>query len=415
MGASADAGEFERPAGLPRPQSFMSKLRSLDEDQPASQETLQADLDLNDRDSPTAQRMVSEAAAPVSLTGDSSSWAPGQIHVSSAAYIAPSTFLFIFVWYVTGALTNSTSKQALSVAVAEGHVASPPFMSLTLMQHIAASFWGNVSLRVLCLRRWKPLPESAKNVGFLRMVLVYSIGFCMTNGSFGKVNASFVDTVKAGEPIATMILTVLFLSAESVTLPVCLSLLPIVAGVGISSMAEASFNALGFGMAMSSNLCFAARSICAKLLRSELGKTMDNASLFCHVNMYGAMLLLPLVLFFEGNSLLIILQARGPATKLFLLNGCLYYLNNQMNFLVLEKVDAVTHGLINCGRRIANIAFAILWFGIPVSRYNGAGISLAILGAFCYMKAKQMSVAAPQPRKPAPTSPRVVRRFAKAY
>merc|ERR1719198_1154091 len=148
-------------------------------------------------------------------------------------------------------------------------------------------------------------------------------------------------------------------------------------------------------MAMSSNLCFAARSICAKLLRSELGKTMDNASLFCHVNMYGAMLLLPLVLFFEGNSLLIILQARGPATKLFLLNGCLYYLNNQMNFLVLEKVDAVTHGLINCGRRIANIAFAILW----------VGISLAILGAFCYMKAKQMSVAAPQPRKPAPTSP----------
>merc|ERR1712070_1166726 len=69
--------------------------------------------------------------------------------------------------------------------------------------------------------------------GFLRMVLVYSIGFCMTNGSFGKVNASFVDTVKAGEPIATMILTVLFLSAESVTLPVCLSLLPIVAGGGI--------------------------------------------------------------------------------------------------------------------------------------------------------------------------------------
>ena len=60
-----------------------------------------------------------------------------------------------------------------------------------------------------------------------------------------------------------------------------------------------------------------------------------------------------------------------------------------MNFLVLEKVDAVTHGLINCGRRVANIGFAIVWFGIPVTLYNGIGISLALLGAFLYIRAKQ--------------------------
>lgn len=52
----------------------------------------------------------------------------------------------------------------------------------------------------------------------------------------------------------------------------------------------------------------------------------------------------------------------------------------------------MTHGLINCGRRVANIGFAIVWFGIPVTMYNGLGIGLALLGAFLYMKAKQMSV-----------------------
>ena len=36
--------------------------------------------------------------------------------------------------------------------------------------------------------------------------------------------------------------------------------------------------------------------------------------------------------------------------------------------------------------------FAIVWFGIPVTMYNGLGIGLALLGAFLYMKAKQMSV-----------------------
>ena len=66
-----------------------------------------------------------------------------------------------------------------------------------------------------------------------------------------------------------------------------------------------------------------------------------------------------------------------------------------MNFLVLEKVDAVTHGLINCGRRVANICFAIVWFGTAVTMYNGVGITLALSGAYAYMKAKQASTAKP--------------------
>jgi len=182
------------------------------------------------------------------------------------------------------------------------------------------------------------------------------------------------------------------------------SLLPIVAGVGISSMSDTSFNLLGFGMAMGSNVCFSARSICAKLLRSSLGKSMDNANLFVHVNAYGAMMLLPFVLYFEGPLLVNVLMGGGNPAKLFLMNGIFYYLNNQMNFLVLEKVDAVTHGLINCGRRIANIIFAIMWFGIPINLYNGIGISFALFGAFCYMQAKQISsrnkAAAQFPPKP---------------
>lgn len=337
---------------------------------------------------------------PVSLSGDSSSWAPGKSGVigPTLSAFAPSTLVMIFFWYVTGALTNSTSKQSLS------QFSRPPFMSLTLMQHLTASLMGTFLLRVIGIRRYKPLPPEAYSVGFLRMILVYSFGFCLTNGSFGAVNASFVDTVKAGEPIATMILTVLFLDAESVTLPICLSLLPIVGGVSVSSMAEASFNLKGFAMAMGSNLCFSARSICAKLLRSELGRNMDNANLFLHVNLFGSMVLLPFALYLEGMTLVSVLSAMGKPARLFLFNGLLYFCNNQLNFLVLEKVDAVTHGLINCGRRVANIGFAIVWFGIPINMYNGIGITLALFGAFCYMKAKQMSIPARTP--PSVTSQR---------
>ena len=173
---------------------------------------------------------------------------------------------------------------------------------------------------------------------------------------------------------------------------------------------------------------------------------MDNANLFVHVNMYGAMALLPAVLLMEvpttaahplshltphtlhfapctlhliltpglhtphrttytvhltsytsyltsytlqGPALYEQLVDGGPARRLLILNGIVYWLNNQMNFLVLEKVDAVTHGLINCGRRVANIAFAIVWFRVPVTIFNGIGMALALFGTFSYMRAKQ--------------------------
>ena len=168
-------------------------------------------------------------------------------------------------------------------------------------------------------------------------------------------------------------------------------------GVAVSSLSDTSFNLLGFGMAMGSNLCFSARSICAKLLRSSLGKQMDNANLFVWINLYGALLLLPVAIYFEGPLLLQVFKAGGKPMRFFLFNGTVYWLNNQMNFLVLEKVDAVTHGLINCGRRVANIAFAIVWFRVPVTIFNGIGMALALFGTFSYMRAKQ--------RMSAPSSP----------
>jgi len=313
--------------------------------------------------------------------GDSGVWPGAPVH-GAIAFISPMTMVFIAVWYISGAFTNSSSKQTLQNF-------DRNFLSLTLMQHSTAAICGTFVIRVLKMRQYKPLPAELQNWGFYRLVLVYTLGFCLTNGAFGAVNASLVDTVKAGEPIATVVLTLLFLPGEKVTLPIFLSLLPIVAGVAVSSMSDASFQLLGLAMAMGSNLCFSARSICAKLLRSSLGKQMDNANLFVHVNAYGAMALLPAVLLVEGPALYEQLVDGGPARKLLILNGVVYWLNNQMNFLVLEKVDAVTHGLINCGRRVANIAFAIVWFRVPVTIFNGIGMALALFGTFSYMRAKQ--------------------------
>merc|ERR1712070_797394 len=288
--------------------------------------------------------------------------------------------LCVGLWYVAGALTNSTSKQALKAS-------ANPFW-LTFMQHLAAAVCGRIAFRGMQIRPYKPLELSALP-SIASLVTVYSVGFILTNASFGAVNASFVDTVKAGEPIFTVLLSFLLLR-QTTSISVLLSLLPVVVGVSVSSMSEASFNILGFALAMSSNCCFSARSVLSKLALKHptLKGKMDNANLFVHVNVIGAMLLLPLALAFEGFSALLSILADQSALRLFLANGVLYYLNNQMNFVVLEQVDTVTHGLINCGRRVANISFAIVWFSTPVNVFNGIGIFLALLGAFLFAHAK---------------------------
>ena len=349
------------------------------------------------------------ASGVFSGAGDSGVWPGAGPAAGAMAFITPTTIVYILVWYVSGAFTNSTSKQTLSLFKGE----HKPFLSLTLMQHMSAAVCGTFAIRVLKLKQYKSLPSSAMTVGFYRLIFVYTLGFCLTNGSFGKFSASLVDTIKAGEPIATVLLTVMFLPGEKVTPLIFLSLLPIVAGVATSSLSDASFNLLGFCMAMGSNLCFSARSICAKLLRSSLGKQMDNANLFVWINFYGALALFPFAMYVEGPLLLHVLKGGGKPMRFFLANGFCYYLNNQMNFLVLEKVDAVTHGLINCGRRVANICFAIVWFGIAVTLYNGIGITLALSGAYCYMKAKQASSkpAAPSNASTPSSSPYATQRF----
>lgn len=366
-------------------------MPELKEDQVLSGDVMTAGIDdlkrhADSKTSPTTPG-VRRMNSIFNGAGDSGVW-PGSTPLSGAvAFITPTTLVFILVWYVTGALTNSTSKQTLSLFKGD----AKPFLSLTLVQHLAACICGAFAIRVLRIKPWKSMPAEAMNTGFFRLLFVYTAGFCLTNGSFGKVNASFVDTIKAGEPIATVLLTVICLPGETVTPLVFASLLPIVGGVAISSLSDTSFNLMGFGMAMGSNLCFSARSICAKLIRSSLGKQMDNANLFVHVNLYGALALLPVVVYFEGFAVFKLIAQGGEVGRMFLLNGFFYYLNNQMNFLVLEKVDAVTHGLINCGRRVANILFAIVWFKSAVTLFNGVGITMALSGAFLYMKAKQIS------------------------
>jgi hypothetical protein len=124
-------------------------LSKIDETRAASSRALTEGLEAvgAPSDSPDLTR---RSGGLQSLTNDSSSWAPGQRSgvISGVAIFTPSTLIYILVWYVTGALTNSTSKQALQ----QFPKGEAPWMSLTLMQHLCATLAGTVALRVFRFR-----------------------------------------------------------------------------------------------------------------------------------------------------------------------------------------------------------------------------------------------------------------------
>ncbi len=82
--------------------------------------------------------------------------------------------------------------------------------------------------------------------------------------SLGAGAVSFTHIVKASEPAVSAALSALFLR-EALPLPVYLSLLPVIGGVGLASLNELSFSWFAFGTAMVSNVASAMRAILSKV------------------------------------------------------------------------------------------------------------------------------------------------------
>ena len=77
------------------------------------------------------------------------------------------------------------------------------------------------------------------------------------------------------EPFFSVVLSFLVLG-EKASLPVVLTLIPIVGGVAAASFSEASFNWLGFGTAMGSNLTFQSRNVFSKKFMGGQGKVLTR-------------------------------------------------------------------------------------------------------------------------------------------
>uniref|UniRef100_A0A7S3PYE9 Sugar phosphate transporter domain-containing protein n=1 Tax=Chaetoceros debilis TaxID=122233 RepID=A0A7S3PYE9_9STRA len=346
---------------------------------------------------------------PLNMRGTATLAPPKRPKVNLASLEIP---IAIALWYLLGVVSISTTKILLRDYEAFGVTS----FALTFQQ----IFIGFGFLRIwIYIKNDHPHPFPYRNIlsstdvlqqnyddfGYGYLVLsaaFFTLGFFLTNLSFSSADASFVETIKASEPITSAILALLW-GLEFLTKEEVWSLVGICVGVVISTFghSQTSENAatltqsfLSSGVVMGSNLSFSFRGLYQKLFRSSPNgnpKIIDDLNLQYRIHQVGISILLLPLLAWEAKSLF----SRWFTTShsaafgghlwnyiaLSILNGFSFTHYNLASSFILSRISVVHHAALNCMRRLFAIVITSLAFGVPLSFLSCVGI-LTSLGGF---------------------------------
>lgn len=334
----------------------------------------------------------------------------------------------VLMWYILGVLSISTTKILLTKY---DKIGMNPLV-LTLQQlsigMAVLRLWimvskGNTSfpitLKQMVLIAFNKGEEDRS--GYLELFLssvFFAFGFLMTNLSFSAADASFVETIKASEPISSAGLSVLW-KLETLSFKESYSLLGICVGVVISTVGNV--NSVGVteagasasliqsfrssAIVMGSNLCFSFRSLYQKLFRaSPIGRPslVDDFQMQYYVHQIGVFGMLFMSLLFESASFVRVLlnpfsvglETRGDVYQFILLsilNGLAFTHYNLASSYILSRISVVTHAALNCIRRLFAIIVTSIIFAVPITRVSSLGISVSISSFLFYTRFKAQS------------------------
>lgn len=204
----------------------------------------------------------------------------------------------VIIWYILGVVSISTTKMILTTYESVGM--TPRILTLQQL------FIGMIILRLwmwmipsdkstypsihLNLKKMISISYGSRKehdasgcFELLSSGIFFTLGFLFTNLSFSSADASFVETIKASEPISSAGLSVLW-KLETLSAKESYSLLGICVGVVISTVGNAKgANIDGVGgiqpsllqsfrssaIVMGSNICFSFRGLYQKLFRAS--------------------------------------------------------------------------------------------------------------------------------------------------
>ncbi|KAK8569370.1 hypothetical protein V6N13_046429 [Hibiscus sabdariffa] len=296
--------------------------------------------------------------------------------------------LLFGLWYLFNIYFNIYNKQVLKVY----HFP----VTVTVIQFAVGTVLVSLMWAFNLYKR--PKITGAQLAVILPLAVVHTLGNLFTNMSLGKVAVSFTHTIKAMEPFFSVVLSAMFLG-ELPTPWVVGSLVPIVGGVVLASVTEASFNWAGFWSAMASNLTNQSRNVLSKKVMVKKEDSMDNITLFSIITIMSFFLLAPVAIFMEGITFTpAYLQSAGLNVKEVAVRSLFaalsFHAYQQVSYMILQRVSPVTHSVGNCVKRVVVIVSSVIFFKTPVSPINALGTGVALAGVFLYSRVKRIKAKA---------------------
>jgi len=296
--------------------------------------------------------------------------------------------MYILCWYGANIMFNIVNKKLLK--------AFPLFTTVTMFQLGMGAVTAVVLWATGISKRHRATNAELRSI--YPLAIAHLLGNIFTNLSLRQMAVSFTHTIKAAEPFFSVALAKIFLPGSAFHPAVYASLLPIVAGVTLASANEVSFNWVGFITAMCSNVSFQSRNVLSKKCMADV--KMDNLNLFGYISILSCLTVMPFALLLDAPHYAVVTSSAldlGYTSRSLLytlsLSGFLHFLYNQFSYVVLQRVNPVTHAVGNTMKRVAVIASSIIVFKNEVSPLNKIGTGIAILGVALYSQVKRLKPA----------------------
>ncbi len=212
----------------------------------------------------------------------------------------------------------------------------------------------------------------------------------------GSGAVSLAQILKAFEPIFSAVNEIIFLG-DIQAWQVYATLIPIVGGVAYASAGEPfSFSWLAVIASMITNQCAALKAVFGKgVMKKAWAKSLGEANQYGIVHIASWLTLLPIALIVEGpkaqqsyNRALLKGSKESDILWHVAVSGIMFYLYNEVSFLALSRVSAITHSVGFALKRVVIIVASCFFLGDKMTAESLVGSTIAVAGTLLYSLAK---------------------------
>lgn len=228
----------------------------------------------------------------------------------------------------------------------------------------------------------------------LPVACIMSLEICFNNLGLRYIPVSFVQTVRSLTPLCAALVSI-FLLGKKLSRNASLTLIPICAGVSLSTYEELSFHLGGFCATLFSCLLTAAKLALTSVLFSDAVK-LNPITALSAMSPVGFCLLSPIALALEGRQVLLWTSQRRLVSydMLVVLSSTLLALMLNLSiFFLLKRTNPVAVAVAGNLKVIITICISVVIFRNPVTHLGAGGCAIALMGCTLYGTVKQKFVA----------------------